>query len=297
MLKIVIAIALLFFCHARALRGQLLLEAAQTFPAQTDSLEYDNLKLLRLLPNYQDLRLQYASDSLQRARKSMFALGISEDDLTELVTASGPLGFFGLLAGTFHLPALAGLAAKYEMPESSLAGGRLFCSREDVCFFFSGREDGRAQFGSAAQLRAMASVRLGTTPALRARPWFIKLMNKRNPRAPVFGIAQGSEVAQWVEGTIPQQLSSTLNLPALFATIDVFSYSIKLDTKAHLDLNLLCTSETAGRVLADTFAAASGLQRLAAAAGSSAFPFQNIVAGSAGRMVTLTLDAAMPVSH
>ena len=67
---------------------------------------------------------------------------------------------------------------------------------------------------------------------------------------------------------------------------------MKLDSKAHVSLSLICTSEQAGTILRDTLSAASGLERAAAmAAGPSAMPFNNMAVSSSGRMVDVSLDA------
>ncbi len=67
---------------------------------------------------------------------------------------------------------------------------------------------------------------------------------------------------------------------------------MKLDSKAHVGLNLFCSSDQAGVVIKDALSAASGLQRAAAvAAGSSALGFNNMVVSSNGRMVAVNLDA------
>jgi hypothetical protein len=283
---------LLGACGAALLHGQLLSEAVLAFPAPTSSLEYDNLTTLRLLPNYRSLRRQYSGEGLQRVRKTLLSLGIAEEQLGEVVTASGPGGFFGLIAGTFHAAAAAREAVKRGMTQSALEDGPVFCSKDEVCFFFPTREEGRAWFASLAQLRAISDVRQGRAPSLRSNASFMSLFNRMEPHAPVFGFAPGRELASWIGDGIPEPISSRLDLAGLFTTIETFGYSVKLDSKAHVSLTLVCSSETAGLVLRDTLSAASGLQRAAAlAAGSAALPFENMVVSSSGRLVAVNLDA------
>jgi len=280
------------FGAAALLHGELLPEAVLAFPAQSSSLEYDNLTTLRLLPNYRSLRQQYSGEGLQRVRKTLLSLGIGEEQLGEVVTASGPGGFFGLIAGTFHSAGAAREAVKHAMTQSALDDGPVFCSKDEVCFFFPTHEEGHAWFASLAQLRAISDVRQGRAPSLRNNVSFMNLFNRMEPHAPVFGFAPGREIASWIGGSIPEQISSRLDLASLFSTIETFGYSVKLDSKAHVGLNLVCSSETAGVVLRDTLSAASGLQRAAAlAAGSVALPFENMVVASSGRLVAVNLDA------
>jgi hypothetical protein len=277
---------------ATALQAQLLQDAVSAFPAQTYALEYDSLSSLRSLPNYRNLRQQYSGEGMQRAQKDLLMLGISEDQLREVVTASGPNGFFGLLAGGFYSATAAREAAKHGMTESTLEAGSVFCSKDGFCFLFPAREEGRALFATPNQLRAIFDVRHGRAPSLRTNTPFVDLVSRMEPRSPVFGIAPGSELSQWIGGSIPESISSRLDLTRLFSNIETFGYSVKLDSKAHVSLNLICSSEQAGRLVSDTLSAASGLEHAAAlAVGSYAMPFDKMLVRSSGRTVSVNLDA------
>jgi hypothetical protein len=120
----------------------------------------------------------------------------------------------------------------------------------------------------------------------------MNLISRMDPHAPVFGIAPGSEIGQWIGESIPPALSSRIDVSRLFSGIDSFGYSVKLDTKAHVALNLFCTSDQSAAVLKDTLSAASGLERAAAmAAASASLPFTNMTVSAAGRMLSVNLDA------
>jgi hypothetical protein len=283
--------ALLCFLTA-ALHAELLLEAVPAFPAQTTSLEYDALSTLRALPNYRTLRKQYSGEGLQRAQKDLLLLGVSEDQLSEIVTAAGPNGFFGLLAGGFRAAPAAKEAARHGMTQSALEDGAVFCAADGFCFLLPGGEEGRIFFGTLAQLRAISDVRQGRAPSLRANATFMNLIGRMEPHAPVFGIAPGTEIGQWIGDSIPPAMSSRIDVSRLFSGIENFGYSVKLDSKAHVALNLFCTSEQTAALLKDTLSTASGLERAAAlAAGSAALPFNNLSVSAAGRMVSVNLDA------
>jgi hypothetical protein len=277
---------------AGALRAELLREAVAAFPAQTTGLEYDALGTLRALPNYRNLRKQYSGEGLQRAQKDLLLLGISEDQLSEVVTAAGPNGFFGLLAGGFHAAAAAKDATRHGMAQSAPDDGPLFCAADGFCFLLPNGEEGRVFFGTLAQLRAISEVRQGHAPSLRANATFMNLVGRMEPHAPVFGIAPGSEIGQWIGDSIPPAMSSRIDVARLFSGIEDFAYSVKLDSKAHVALSLFCTSEHSAGLLKDTLSAASGLERAAAmAAGSASMPFNNMTVSSTGRMVAVNLDA------
>jgi len=275
-----------------ALHAELLSEAVLAFPAQTTSLEYDSLSALRALPNYRTLRKQYSGEGLQRAQKDLLSLGISEDQLSEVVTAAGANGFFGLLAGGFRAAAAAKEAVRHGMAQTALEEGAVFCAADGFCFLLPMGEEGRVFFGTLAQLRALSDVRQARAPSLRSNATFLNLIGRMEPHAPVFGIAPGSEIGQWIGDSIPPAMSSRVDFSRLFSGIESFGYSVKLDSKAHVALNLFCTSEQAATLLRDTLSAASGIERAAAmAAGSTALPFNNMLVSSAGRMVTANLDA------
>jgi hypothetical protein len=287
-----VPIATLVCFAATFAQAQLLQEAAVAFPAQTTSLEYDALSRLRLLPNYGSLRKQYSGAGLQQAQKDLQAMGVLEEQLTEVVTAAGPNGFFGLLAGSFRAAAIAKEAARHGIAQSVLEDGPAFCSKDGTCFLPIAQEEGHAFFGTMEQLRAISDVRQGRAPSLETNAAFVDLKGRMDLQAPVLGFAPGREIGDWIGGSIPQAISSRLDLNRLFSNIQNFGYSVKLDSKAHVGLNLLCSSEQAGTVLRDTLSTASSLERAAAmAAGSSALPFDNMAVQSSGRMVAVNLDA------
>jgi hypothetical protein len=291
-MKRVIPVVALFCSLAGAAHAELLSEALLAFPAQTTAFECDALSTLRALPNYKDLRKQYSGEGLQRAQKDLLLLGISEDQLTEVVTAAGPNGFFGLLSGSFQSAAAAKEAARNGLSQTTFDDGPVFCSKDGNCFLLPSSEEGHILFGALGQLKAISDVRQSRAPSLRANAVFMDLLSRTDLRAPVLGIAPGSEIGLWVGDSIPQALSSRIDMTKIFSTIESFAYSVKLDSKAHVGLNLFCSSDQAGTVIKDALGAASGLQRAAAAAaGSGALGFNNMVVSSNGRMVAVSLDA------
>ncbi len=288
----VVSICTLLCSAALGLQAQLLPEAAAAFPAKTISLEYDALARLRLLPSYANLRKQYSGEGLQLAQKDLLLMGVSEGQLTEVVTASGPNGFFGMLSGTFHTVAVTKESARHGIPQTQLEDGPVFCAKEGTCLLLLSKEEGRGFFGSKAQLQAISDVRQARAPSLESNPIFVDLSRRMDPKSPVLGFAPGSEISEWIGTGIPQQIAARLDLTRLFSGIETFGYAVKLDSKAHVGLNLICSSEHAGTLLKDALSAASGLERAAAlAAGSSALPFDNMAVQSSGRLVAVNLDA------
>jgi hypothetical protein len=276
---------------ACSLHADLLPEAVLAFPTQTTALEYDSLSTLRALPNYQEWRKQYSADGLQRVQKDLLLLGISEDQITEVVMAAGPNGFFGLLAGSFRTTT-ASEAVKQGMTSGVLESQPVFCAKDGICILFPVREGGRALFGSIVQLRVISDVLQARAPSLRSNAVFTDLIARMEPHSPVFGVAPGSKIGIWAGDSIPKALSSRLDLTKIFSSVESFGYSVALDSKAHVGLSLFCSSEESAVVIRSALTAASGLKRAAeATTGAGSLPFNNLVVTSSGRLVAVKLDA------
>ena len=112
-----------------------------------------------------------------------------------------------------------------------------------------------------------------------------------DPQSPVLGFAPGREISDWIGSGIPQPIAARLDLTHLFSGIETFGYSVKLDSKAHVGLNLICSSEQAGNLLKNALSVASGLERAAALAPGSSLPFDNMAVQASGRLVAVNLDA------
>ena len=291
-MKNVLRITALLGLATAGLQAQLLKEAVSAFPAKTTSLEYDALSKLRLLPNYGSLRKQYSGEGLQRVQKDLLLMGVSENQLTEVVTAAGPNGFFGMLSGTFRQAAVLKETAKNGIPQNMLEEGPLFCSKQGTCLLLIAKEDGRGFFGTKEQLKAISDVRQGRAPSLETNTAFLNVKGRVDPQSPVIGFAPGTEISDWIGSSIPQPIAARLDLNRLFSGIENFGYGVKLDSRAHVGLTLICSSEQAGTLLKDALSAASGLERAAAlAAGSAVLPFDHMAVESSGRLVAVNLDA------
>ncbi len=288
------AVQIIAFLSAFAALGQaqLLPEAAAAFPATTYSAEYDALAKLRTLPSYANLRKQYSGEGLQRVQRDLLLMGIAENQLIEVVTAAGQNGFFGMISGDFHSAAVSKQAARNGFAEVDLEDGPVFCAKEGTCLLLLTQEDGRGFFGTLDQLRAISEVRQGRALSLQTNRTFVDLTTGIDQQLPVIGFAPGREIGDWIGTSVPPTLSARLDFTRLFANIQSFGYGVKLDARARVGLNLICSTEQAGTLIADTLSAASGLERAAAvAAGSGAMPFDHLVAQASGRMVSVKLDA------
>ena len=288
--------AFLLCFAAASLPAQLLQEAVRAFPVQTTSLEYDALSKLRLLSNYASLRKQYSGEGLDRAQETCCCWAFRKTNSSEVVTASGPNGFFGLLAGDIrHSRGDHGGRQARHRAKSLCRRSGVSRSRRRYWLSAAPREDKRAFFGTIEQIRVISDARQGRTPSLQSNATLMDLMGRTDPRSPVIGFAPGRDMGAWIGTSIPQSISSRLDVTRLFSTIQIFAYGVKMDSKAHVELSLICTSEQSSTVLRDALSAASGLERAAAmAAGSSVLPFDNMVVRSSGKLVAVNLDAPLP---
>jgi hypothetical protein len=296
-MKALLSLTALFYVLAGSVHADLLPEAVLAFPVETTVLEYDSLSTLRALPNYQELRKQYSSAGFERARKDLSALGISEDQVMEAVMATGPNGFFALLAGTFRIPSAAE-AVKQGMTAGVLEKQAVFCAEDGMCFLFSTREGGRVLCGTSVQLRAICEVMRGRAASLRNNANFSDLLGRVGAHSPVVGVAPGSKLLLWAGYGISRALSS-LDLTKISTDIDSFGYSVTFGDNEHAGLNhvvlnLICRSEQSASVLGAMLTAASGLERAAASVvGVGALPFNNMLVSSMGRLVAVKVDAPM----
>jgi hypothetical protein len=145
-------LAMLALAAVRALNAQIMSEAMLAFPAQTDSLEYDNLASLRTLPNYEALRQRFSGKPLEQVKTALGLLDIQESQVHEIVIGSSPSAFYGLLSGTFSGTAAAKAAAKKGVMPVLTDGASFYCSADAACITFL--EDSLAAFGTLSGPRA-----------------------------------------------------------------------------------------------------------------------------------------------
>src|SRR4051794_3477518 len=103
---------LLVHCSAHCLCAEIIAESMLVFPAETESIEYDNLAVLRNSPVYNTLRQQFAGTVLQQARLAATKIGIQEEQVDEVVFGSTATRRYGLFGGTFNGSASTKLALR-----------------------------------------------------------------------------------------------------------------------------------------------------------------------------------------
>jgi hypothetical protein len=285
-MRVNVAAVCLFGCLVPVLQAQILPEALRDFPAQTESLEYDNLAALRALPDYNALKQRFSGQQLQRLQTALTKIDVPESAVTEIVMATSPTGFYGLISGTFHGPTVTKNALQKGCPFIDAGDAKILVPSSEMSILFL--SDSLAAFGISAQIKSMLEARQGAAPRLESKAGLVDLLNRTDSHAPVRGIASGSQIAASLSAAM-QGESSTIDWTRLASNITAFGYSVKLDSKAHVQARLQCQSPATAAVLRQMLGALSALQSVAGAAS-----FENLEVSSSGVFIDLKMDTPLP---
>lgn len=253
------------------------------FPAQTESIEYDNLYELRRLPNYNTLKQRFAGKQLDDAKAALAKLGVNELQVHEIVMGTGPGGFYGLVAGTFSGAQAVKSAQRSGIGPHIADNEKIFCPQGTSCVVFL--EDSLAAFGALEQLKSILETRLGVTPRLSSNATVSSLMNGTQTRFPVRGVVYGSQLSSVIGEALQDESGLHIDWSQFTSNISAFSYSVSMDSKAHVVAKLLCKSPTTAGVLRQML----GVLGKVGAAG-----FQNVEVSTAGDLVDLKMDTPLP---
>jgi hypothetical protein len=295
-LRIKLVVGLLTLCATQGLCAEIIAEALLVFPAQTELLEYDNLAFLRNLPNYTNLRLRFSGTVLQQAKLALTELDIPEDQVDEIVLGTTPAATYGLVSGSFNGSLAAKIALKKGIFPLAVNHDELFCPGAGICLLFL--ENSLAAFGTSGQLRTMLEARQGVLTRLTSNRSLVALINKTDPRAPVRGVALGSQLNAVIASAFQDATGKEIDWLRYSNAISTFGYSVNLDSKAHVSATLECKTSMAAAMLRQMLSAWDGLQWLAVQAGKDPFsmPFQNMQVSSSDRIIELKMDASIPNS-
>ncbi len=263
---------LLLLLSVALTRADVLPDALLLFPADTKSVEYDNLGELRRLPNYQTLRQQYAlSATLQRALLSFRKLGITEDAVQQVITGSNAEGLYGIALGTFSGEDAWKRATRAAFTKAVIEKEQIVCPKGPVCVWFF--EDATAVFGSYAQIRRMIEARNGTIARLLTNATLTDLLTHHEQSAPLVGVGPGSDVIRWIGETIPRGLTRILE------NVQWFSYAVSFPSIPHIEMKLVCSSEADAQTLQQVLSALSAIRQV-----------EHATVSSTGSMVTVTAE-------
>jgi len=273
------------------IRGPVLLsQALSSFPQSTNSLEYDNLTELRKSPEYTALRRQYSGAAFKRIESLFSKIGITEERAQEIVTGSGASGFYGMVRGSFNSTQVLNKRLQSGVSLSPVGNRQALCSGEGLCVLFL--PDSVAAFGSVNDLNTILDVRAQQSAPLAGNKTITQLLAKADLGAPVIGIGPGSELIDWISTGMVKELSSQLSGTPALNTVSVFQYSVRVSSKARVNMYFDCSSSLAANSLSLSLRSLSALSSFAAKLGSkgSTLPFENVSVSASENRVHLTLD-------
>lgn len=281
---------MLLLLAAGILRAEIVSQAMLAFPAKTESIEYDNLYELRRLPDYNALRQRFAGKQLDDAKAALAKLGVNELQVHEIVMGTSPAGFYGLVAGTFSSVQAMKTAQKNGIWPHAADNEKIFCPKGTSCVVFL--EDSLAAFGALEQVKAILETRLGVMPRLGSNATVASLMSSTQSRFPVRGVVYGSQLTSVIADALQDGSGLHINWSQFTSNISAFSYSVSMDSKAHVVAKLVCKSPTTAGVLRQMLGALGGVQSVASKV--SSMPFQNLEVSTSGDLVDLKMDTPLP---
>lgn len=270
--------------------AQIIPEALLSFPAQTQYVEYDNLAMLRTLPDYNVLRERFSGKPLEDAKALLIGLGVEENQVREIISGSSSRAFYALASGTFSGQAAASRARQKGMAREVLTS-EVFCPKSGTCVAFL--DNSTAAFGTLAELKEMLETRQGIMARLSSNRDVVALLDNTDHRAPVRGVMFGAQLNSTLTDMLKESTGWNMDWSRLSSNLNAMSYSVKFDTKAHVAATLECTSKTAAALFAQTLGAMGSLQSVSA---SGAMPFQNLHVSSSGATVDFKADAPLPTA-
>ena len=279
-------IAFLLVMSAGLMRAQGISEALTTFPSTTELIEYDNLSALRFLPAYEQLRSRFAAKPLEEAKLALSKLGIDETAVDSVIIGTAGTEVYGVASGTFSAVEAGLTAARHRVLPIQVEDAQVFCPGAGVCLTFL--EDWTVAFGTPAQLRTMLQARLGLVSALNRNSDLVNLMR----RLPANGMVQGIAIGREIRPLAASALTDT-GLPfdwsLLTSNISAFSYSIEMDSKAHIAMLLKCNSPAMAFLL-------KNILGLLGAGRTPSANIEKLESSTDGRDLELKMDTTLPVN-
>jgi hypothetical protein len=288
-------VAALILLAAQCVRAEIVSTAMLSFPAKTESVEYDNLFELRRLRNYAVLRQRFAGKALEDAKAALAKLDIHENDVHEIVMGTSATAFFGIVDGTFSGTVASKAATKSGIWPHVVGTDKAYCPKGmSTCVVFL--ENSVAAFGTLDQLKTISDARLGTIPRLSSNKTVSFLMSATQQRSPVRGAVYGSQLNTVIADALHTESGMNIDWSTFAANISAFGYSVNMDSKAHVVAKVQCKTATTAAVLRQMLGALSGVETIATKVGkdASSMPFQNMQVAVAGSLLDLSMDTPLP---
>lgn len=221
--------------------------AMSGLPTQTMRVEYSSPAKLRKLSNFQNLRGKFLGPRLAQLEEALGQIGISENDIEELMIGWKPgdkeMDLYGYAEGHFDKSQVAKRAAADNLTPTPIAGEQAYCLSAGVtgtCVVIL--ENTLGAFGPLSSLTSVLEAHQGQLPSVNGDPRFASLVNDVNKDAPIWGIALGGAVADWFGGWLSAQNNLKLDWGQVFQKVDSLTYTIEVADNVNLKMKLNCAT-------------------------------------------------------
>jgi hypothetical protein len=242
--------------------------AMSGLPTQTLRVEYSSPSKLRAIPNYQSLRGKFLGPRLQQLASALDQLGISEDDIHDLMIGWEPgdkeMDLYGYASGHFDKAQVANRAAAQSFTPTPISGQQAYCLSAGVtgtCVVIL--EDSLGAFGPLTSLTTLLEAHTGQAPNLNSDQRFTSLIGDVNKDASIWGIALGGAVGDWFGAWLSSQDNLKLDWGQVFRKVNSLTYSIDAADKVNMDIKLSCTTPTDAATLRQVLDGVKMAQQLA----------------------------------
>jgi len=240
--------------------------AMSGLPTQTLRVEYSSPSKLRAVPNYQSLRGKFLGPRLQQLESALDQIGISEDDIDNLMIGwePGDMDLYGYASGHFHKAQVANRAAAQSFTPTPISGEQAYCFSAGVtgtCVVIL--EDSLGAFGPLSSLTTLLEAHAGQGPNLSSDQRFTSLIGDVNKDASIWGIALGGAVGDWFAAWLSSQNNIKLDWGQVFQKVDSLTYSIDAADKVNMDIKLNCATPADAATLRQVLEGVKMAQQLA----------------------------------
>jgi hypothetical protein len=242
--------------------------AMSGLPTQTLRVEYSSPSKLRAVPNYPSLRGRFSGPRLQQLGSALDQIGISEDDIENLMIGWEPgnkeMDLYGYASGHFHKAQVANRAAAQSFTPTPISGQQAYCLSAGVtgtCVVIL--EDSLGAFGPLTSLTALLEAHAGQAPNLNSDQRFTSLIGDVNKDASIWGIALGEAVGDWFGAWLSSQNNLKLDWGRVFQKVDSMTYSIDAADKVNMDIKLNCATPADAATLRQVLDGVKMAQQLA----------------------------------
>jgi hypothetical protein len=249
-----------------ALAQDLIDQALPYFPDRTVRIEYFSPATWRTLPEYSLLRERFMGPHLKALAETFSQLGVREEDIDEILIGwlrlpNGYKALGGLALGRFDSGRIAAGAAQANISPTALGNRPAYCvGAEASCMVVL--EESLAAFGPADFIGTMLRARDGRTPSILSNPVVMNLLGELRTQPPLWGIAVGEAVPEWLGVWLAGPSGAALDWSPLLESAQALTFYVEAPGKVELHLNLDFSAPGAADRLRQTLETLRQVQQL-----------------------------------